>query len=86
VACKEFETLTFSEPVVRQRLAAVKLLQVDVTANNSADRDLLKRYGLFGPPGVLFFNPARSSTVVHKVIGFQDARTFLTSLDRALTP
>ena len=85
VACKEFEALTFSEPVVRQRLSAVKLLQVDVTANNSADRELLKRYGLFGPPGVLFFNPSRNEGVVHKVVGFQNAQAFQASLDRALT-
>ena len=86
VACKEFESLTFSQPAVRQRLSPVKLLQVDVTANSSADRELLKRYGLFGPPGVLFFNPSRTGAVVHKVIGFQDAQTFQTSLDRALSP
>ncbi|MGM9428148.1 protein-disulfide reductase DsbD [Hydrogenophaga sp. MI9] len=86
VACKEFETLTFSQPEVRQRLSPVKLLQVDVTANNSADRELLKRYGLFGPPGVLFFNPSRTDGVVHKVIGFQNAQAFQASLDRALTP
>lgn len=86
VACKELESFTFSQPVVQQRLASVKLLQVDVTANNNADRELLKRYGLFGPPGVLFFNPSRSNGTVHKVIGFQDAKAFQTSLDRALAP
>ena len=86
VACKELEALTFSQPLVQQRLSSVKLLQVDVTANNSADRELLKRYGLYGPPGMLFFNPARGDNAVHKVIGFQDAVAFQTSLDRALTP
>lgn len=86
VACKELEALTFSQPQVQQRLSSVKLLQADVTANNSADRELLKRYGLYGPPGVLFFNPAKGENAVHKVIGFQDAKAFQTSLDRALAP
>ena len=86
VACKELETLTFSQPLVQQRLSSVKLLQVDVTANNSADRELLKRYGLYGPPGVLFFNPAKGENATHKVIGFQDATAFQSSLDLALTP
>lgn len=86
VACKEFESQTFSQPAVRQRLNPVRLLQVDVTANSLSDRELLKRFGLFGPPGVLFFNPAHSANVVHKVIGFQDSQAFLSSLDRALTP
>ena len=52
----------------------------------STNRELLKRYGLYGPPGMLFFNPARGDNAVHKVIGFQDAVAFQTSLDRALTP
>ncbi len=30
------------------------LLQADVTANSDADKALLKRFGLFGPPGIIF--------------------------------
>jgi thioredoxin:protein disulfide reductase len=81
VACKEFEAFTFSDPSVQSRLGKFRLLQADVTANNSDDRALMKRFGLFGPPGVLFFDRAGGNEPVHKVIGFQNAAEFSGSLD-----
>lgn len=84
VACKELETFTFSKPQVRQRLAPVRLLQADVTANNGADKALMKQFGLFGPPGMVFFDAKNGARVTHKVIGFQNADDFMASLDRAL--
>ncbi|MDG5975219.1 protein-disulfide reductase [Hydrogenophaga taeniospiralis CCUG 15921] len=84
VACKELEAFTFSKPQVRQRLASVRLLQADVTANSSSEKALLKQFGLFGPPGMVFFDAQREPQVTHKVIGFQNADDFMASLDRAL--
>ncbi len=83
VACKEFESLTFTDPQVRQRLGKVRLLQVDVTANNANDKALLKRFSLFGPPGIVFFDRLATAHVTHKVIGYQGAVDFLASLQRA---
>jgi thiol:disulfide interchange protein DsbD len=83
VACKEFDTFTFSQPSVRQRLQGVRLLQADVTANSEADKALLKRFGLFGPPGIVFFDGA-SSRVTHKVVGYQSAADFVASINQAL--
>jgi thiol:disulfide interchange protein DsbD len=56
VSCKEMEHLTFSDPRVRARLAQLNLLRADVTANNTDDQALLKRFKLFGPPGIIFFD------------------------------
>lgn len=81
VACKEFEAFTFSDPSVQNRLRNFRLLQADVTANNSDDKALMKRFGLFGPPGVLFFDRSSGLDPVHKVIGFQNAAEFSGSLD-----
>lgn len=83
VSCKEFEQFTFSDPQVRSRLANVLLLQVDVTANNADDKALLKRFGLFGPPAILFFDPAGQELADRRVIGFQNVAQFLGSLDAA---
>ncbi|WP_414629448.1 protein-disulfide reductase DsbD [Cupriavidus sp. SK-3] len=81
VSCKEMERLTFSDPTVQMRLAGVVLLQVDVTRNNADDRALLKRFGLFGPPGIILFGAdGRESPV--RVIGFQSAPRFLDSLSK----
>ena len=83
VSCKEMEHLTFSDPRVRARLASALLLQADVTQNSAADRALLKRFGLFGPPGILFFDPQGRELASQRVIGYQNATQFLGSLGSA---
>ena len=84
VACKEMEHLTFSDPRVQARFSDIVLLQADVTANNAADRALMKQFGLFGPPGVLFFDRQGGEISAARVIGFQKAEAFLTGLERHL--
>lgn len=80
VSCKEFETFTFSNAEVQKRLAPVLLLQADVTANTPADKALMKRFSLFGPPGIVFFDGAAQAKVIHKIVGYQNAGDFLASL------
>ncbi|NTX28341.1 protein-disulfide reductase DsbD [Burkholderia pyrrocinia] len=84
VSCKEMEHLTFTDPRVQARLAQLHLVRADVTANNPDDQALLKRFNLFGPPGIIFFD--RSGKEIGRVIGYQAAETFLRSLDRAAVP
>ncbi|MFC0348753.1 protein-disulfide reductase DsbD [Undibacterium danionis] len=82
VSCKEMEKLTFVEPRVKAQLDQMLLLQVDVTANNADDKALLKRFGLFGPPGVIFFGADGKELPNTRVIGYQNADTFLNSLQK----
>lgn len=82
VSCREMERFTFSDPAVAQRMAGMVLLQADVTQNNADDRALLKRFQLFGPPGILFFAPG-GRELTQRVVGFQDAARFATTLDQA---
>lgn len=84
VSCKEMEALTFPKPAVRERLAQMRLVQVDVTANNADDRELLKRFKLFGPPGIVFFAPGGKVLTGIRVIGFQGAERFAGTLDKVL--
>ena len=83
VSCKEMERFTFNDPRVRARLDKALLLQVDVTRNSAADRELLKRYNLFGPPGILFFDAQGRELASLRVIGYQDTAHFLDSLSSA---
>ena len=85
VSCREMERFTFTDPAVAAKMSGMLLLQADVTANNADDRALLKRFRLFGPPGIMFFAPGGRELADARVIGFQDARRFEASLDRALT-
>ncbi|MBC8749073.1 MULTISPECIES: protein-disulfide reductase DsbD [Paraburkholderia] len=81
VSCKEMEKFTFSDPRVRAKLKQMKLLRADVTANNTDDRALLKRFNLFGPPGIIFFD--QGGKEVLRVVGYESANKFLRTLDRA---
>jgi thiol:disulfide interchange protein DsbD len=84
VSCKEMEHLTFSDPRVRARLAQLNLLRADVTANNPDDQALLKRFKLFGPPGIIFFDAQGDE--VARVVGYESADMFLKSLDKLSAP
>jgi thiol:disulfide interchange protein DsbD len=84
VSCKEMEKLTFIESRVHAQLAGVQLLQVDVTANSADDKSMLKRFGLFGPPGIIFFGKDSKEVPGSRVVGYQDADKFLKSLEIAL--
>jgi thiol:disulfide interchange protein DsbD len=84
VSCKEMESLTFSDPRVHARLKQMDLLRADVTANNTDDQALLKRFGLFGPPGIIFFDG--SGHEVLRVVGYESADRFLGRLDHLSPP
>jgi thiol:disulfide interchange protein DsbD len=83
VSCKEMERFTFADPQVAARMAQFTLLKADVTANDAADKALLKRFGLFGPPGIIFFDTSGREIAGLRVVGFQPAAQFLAVLDTA---
>jgi thiol:disulfide interchange protein DsbD len=80
VSCKEMEKLTFVDARVQAQLANTVLLQVDVTANDADDKAMLKRFGLFGPPGIILFDQGGKEIADARVIGFQNADKFTRSL------
>lgn len=83
VACKEFARFTFSDARVQARLRDVALLQADVTANSAEDKALLKRFNLFGPPGIIFYNAQGQEQSAARVVGFEEADPFIQSMERA---
>ena len=84
VSCKEMERFTFTDARVAERMGQMLLLKADVTANNDEHKALLKRFGLFGPPGIIFFDGAGKEREGMRVVGFMKAEPFATVLDRAL--
>ena len=83
VSCKEMERYTFADPAVRAKMATFTLLKADVTANTPEDKALLARFGLYGPPGIIFFSPDGKEIPGQRVVGFQEAGLFLKQLARA---
>jgi thioredoxin:protein disulfide reductase len=83
VSCKEMERFTFSDLQVRAKLDGALLLKADVTKNTVDDRALMRRFGLFGPPGTLFFDASGRERPDLRVIGYQDRERFLQTLQAA---
>ncbi len=84
ISCKEMERFTFVDPEVKARMARMLVLQADVTQSTPEADALLKRFGLFGPPGIVFFGPTGIELEQVRVIGFQSAEKFVGALDAAL--
>ena len=82
VSCIEMEKLTFVDERVQAKLSNTLLLQVDVTANDQADKAMLKRFTLFGPPAIILFDSKGQEIADSRVIGYQAPDKFLSSLGR----
>ncbi|HYD56100.1 MAG TPA: protein-disulfide reductase DsbD [Burkholderiales bacterium] len=82
VSCKEMEKFTFTDERVRARFDRMLLLQVDVTDNTEEHKALLKRFALFGPPGIVFFDAQGREVPGLRVIGYQNADRFVKTLER----
>lgn len=76
VSCKEYEQFVFTNHQVQAELNQIVLLQADVTANNAQDAALLKKFELFGPPGIVFFD-SQGQPLQPVIKGYHDAERFL---------
>lgn len=85
VACKELEHDTYNDPRVQAALNGAVLLQADVTANDDDDKALYARFGIFGPPGVMFFGSDGKEVTADRVVGYLDADDFLKRVQAAFS-
>ncbi|MGR9100220.1 MAG: protein-disulfide reductase DsbD [Gammaproteobacteria bacterium] len=83
ISCQEMESYTFNDPQVKLHLSELVVLQADVTENSITDKKLLGHFNLIGPPAILFFDTAQNEKPEMRVIGYQDAKTFLNNIRKA---
>ena len=76
VSCIEMEEFTFTDADVQAALENTVLLQADVTANDEKDQALLNRFGVFGPPTIIFFDTDGVQRQGYEVVGYMKARDF----------
>lgn len=69
VACKEMEKYSFTDPGVQAAMANMVVLQADVTDNDEVDQALMKRFGVIGPPSILYFGPDGQERKAYRVVG-----------------
>jgi thiol:disulfide interchange protein DsbD len=84
VSCKEMEAYTFTDGEVQAELSNSVWLQADVTANDEADQALLNRFGVFGPPTIIFFGADGQQRHGYEVVGYMKAKDFVKHLRQAL--
>ena len=84
VSCLEMENYTFTDATVQAALSDTILLQADVTANDEEDQALLKRFGVFGPPTIVFFGKDGLQRNGYEVVGYMKAKDFAAHVRLAL--
>ncbi len=84
VSCVEMERQVFPRPEVKSALSQAILLRADVTDSSPDSRALLERFGLFGPPGTIFFDRDGRELENERLAGFVDTPQFLAHIRRAL--
>jgi thiol:disulfide interchange protein DsbD len=84
VSCKEMEAFTFTDPKVAARMNQAILLQTDVTDNDNKDKELLRKFSLYGPPAIIFYTPDGEELTNARVVGYMNAEKFGNHLDIVL--
>jgi len=79
-SCKELDEVTFSNAAVQEKLKEYVLIRADVTKNTDDEKALSKKYGVFGPPAVLFFNTKGELMPAKTIVGFVQPSEFLAHL------
>jgi thiol:disulfide interchange protein DsbD len=85
VSCIEMEEYTFTDAGVQEALSNTVTLQADVTANDEADQELLQRFGVFGPPTIIFFGTDGQQRHGYEVVGYMKAEAFTEHLQQAFS-
>jgi thiol:disulfide interchange protein DsbD len=83
ISCKVIEREVLTAPEVGRLLGDYQLVRFDITASNPAQRALLDRYQLFGPPAILLFDGKGDEWRDLRVVGEVDAATFAARLSTA---
>ena len=79
--CIRMEESTFRDPGVTAALAGYRLLQVDVTDPDDPKTSAIKkRYGVFGPPAMLFFDANGDENTAQRLYGYKGAQEFVALL------
>jgi len=82
ISCKEMEAFTFTDPQVAGRMDKALLLQADVTANDDLDKELLREFGIYGPPAIILYDAQGKEHKNARVVGYMKAEEFTKVLDR----
>ena len=84
VECIRMEKNTFTDTGVQEQLGRLQLLQADVTANDDTDQELMKKFGIIGPPAILFFNRQGGEMRAYRLVGYFTPEEFMSHLQQVV--
>ena len=76
VSCKELDNITFKDPQVLEKLSNYNLVKIDVTKNTKDDKELMKKFNLFGPPALIFYKDGKEENS-KRIVGYKTPQEFL---------
>jgi thiol:disulfide interchange protein DsbD len=80
-ACKEFDEITFKDKAVVAKMKEFVLLRADLSANTDEQKAMSKRYGVFGPPVVIFIDKEGKVLESNTVTGYKEPTEFMKHLE-----
>lgn len=82
--CREIDRTVLADASVRDRLGALSVIRADVTRDDDGSRALMRRFGVVGPPTLVFLDARTGAEVSDaRLIGAVSVADFHRSLDRA---
>ena len=78
--CKELDKITFADEAVKAKMSEFVLIRADVTENNQEQKELSRKYGVFGPPVLIFFDKDSNVISSKTIVGFIEPEAFLKHL------
>ena len=82
VSCKELEGITFKDSAVIAKLKGFTLLKADVTKNSDDDKALQKRFGVVGPPALIFWDANSNEIKASQIVGYKNPEDFLNIVNK----
>ncbi len=82
VSCKELEEITFKDQEVLKKLKQFTLIKADVTKNSDDDKAMQKRFGVVGPPALIFWDEQNKEIKAAQIVGYKNPKEFLSIVNR----
>lgn len=82
ISCVELDVFVFTNPAVQQALDTVKVIKVDVTANEPAAVSLMRSLQLVGPPALVFYSASGDLLLQHTIVGVPDTKDLVNLIER----
>lgn len=84
IECKRMEKTTFKDAGIIEMSRRMTVLKADVTANDEIDVELMKYFGIVGPPASLFFAADGEPLVSHNFFGYKSAADLKQTFEKIL--